>query len=366
MDFLAVILMIGKGILALLLVLLVLLFLVLAVVLFASFFYQVEAQKGESITAKGVFRWLFGAVGVTVFYDGTEVSSQVRLFGKTLEEWAEKKKKKKQKKRAKQSGTGKPKKKPVSQKPQAKADPTPKPQAPLAKQKDKIAEKVQKPGQKIIEEIEKPKESTAPKEQPVPSVTKQEPSTHTTKPPQSEPVVPHLRRIPMAKVEEKKEEEKRETSSSKEASTSKEKKPKTDFGAKKTQEEETEAAVLTLPWFLALPWAKKKELVLLLLQYGKRLFRVLRPKQCIIHGTIGTGEPDTTGEILAALAILKGMFLSEIYVKGVFDRAMVEGDILLAGRVRLGSILKETIWLALKPPIRAIIKEIWKGRGEGK
>lgn len=70
-----------------------------------------------------------------------------------------------------------------------------------------------------------------------------------------------------------------------------------------------------------------------------RLFKHIMPLKHRIKLEFGTGSPDTTGEILGALAVVMALTGMNIQVMPDFDNAIFRGEIYMKGRIRLFNIL---------------------------
>ena len=70
-----------------------------------------------------------------------------------------------------------------------------------------------------------------------------------------------------------------------------------------------------------------------------RLFKHIMPLKHRIKLEFGTGSPDTTGEILGALAVVMALTGMNIQVMPDFDNVIFRGEIYMKGRIRLFNIL---------------------------
>lgn len=70
-----------------------------------------------------------------------------------------------------------------------------------------------------------------------------------------------------------------------------------------------------------------------------RFFKHIMPLKHRIKLEFGTGSPDTTGEILGALAVVMALTGMNIQVMPDFDNAIFRGEIYMKGRIRLFNIL---------------------------
>ena len=70
-----------------------------------------------------------------------------------------------------------------------------------------------------------------------------------------------------------------------------------------------------------------------------RFFKHIMPLKHRIKLEFGTGSPDTTGEILGALAVVMALTGMNIQVMPDFDNVIFRGEIYMKGRIRLFNIL---------------------------
>ena len=109
---------------------------------------------------------------------------------------------------------------------------------------------------------------------------------------------------------------------------------------------------------------EKKEVFFAGCTFIKGVLKEVFPEECALRAILGTGEPESTGQILAALAIGKGLFFRDWEVTGVFDEKRLDGTLRIAGRIRLIRLGWEALRLVMHRPVRKLIGELWKGRGE--
>jgi hypothetical protein len=92
----------------------------------------------------------------------------------------------------------------------------------------------------------------------------------------------------------------------------------------------------------------------------KKLMKGILPGDFFLKATIGTGDPTTTGYVLALAGILTAKFGNDIQVKGDFTKATAEDiEVRVKGKIVLGRLVAAVITFALTKPVRkAIIKMI--------
>lgn len=98
------------------------------------------------------------------------------------------------------------------------------------------------------------------------------------------------------------------------------------------------------------------------LLYGrckKRLFRVLKsicPKTIQGNLLMGTGEPDTTGYVLAIYGMLLPILGNHIHIEPDFDRAVLTGRLFVKGRITLFVLLWNAAGIFFDKQLHALIK----------
>ncbi len=95
----------------------------------------------------------------------------------------------------------------------------------------------------------------------------------------------------------------------------------------------------------------------------KRLLKGVLPGNLFIKGTFGTGDPTTTGYLLAAAGILTARFGNDIQIKGDFSKAAAEDvEIRIKGRIVLAYLLWAVLAFLLTRPVRRALWRLWKAR----
>lgn len=329
MGALLILLNILKIIGIILLIILVLIIVLLCVVLFVPFVYRIEGEKYQQISGMGLIQWLFGIICVEVVYADGQWGSRFKIFGRSLEKI---KKHRIREKTAKQKARKKVRRMKVRGKPQPVA---------AANKRDKVETSL------AIDEIEidpKAKQVVEPEIVAMGRLSDEEPI---------------VRRVKIKKLEQKHEkEESSETHAEESFSEKSPKKEKTD------QEKNIEKEKMNFEYFKKMPWEEKKEVMEACTTLIKRVFREIFPQEVYINITAGTGDPASTGHVLAMAAIAKGTINSNINVKGKFDEPFFEGEFRLPGRIRIVKL----IWVFGKFIFTKCIYKIWrtymKGRGE--
>lgn len=117
-------------------------------------------------------------------------------------------------------------------------------------------------------------------------------------------------------------------------------------------------------------WIEKKDEILsavqdernkktwrLLVRQFKRLIRHLLPTRAVGKIRFGFDDPYTTGQVLQYLSPFYGKWSKRFLIIPVFDTAVLEGEVDLKGRIRLGTILGIGIRVLLDKNVRRLIKK---------
>ena len=330
MKVLLILLGILKGIGMVLLALLLLLLLLVLVVLLSPIRYQVAGEKKEGLGGSFGVSWLFGAVKIDGGYTPAEsLKLKVKVLWFTLmggEPKAEKEKKPKKKKA--------PKKEELKPDLQA-AEKTTKQAEPPAEGKKEEPPKIEKKEESLGAEK---KEKEKPTEQP-----KVKPQRMAQKQPKT------VRRVKLSEIEEKPPTEDMDIQLELEDNDA-------FFTGEEAQGEKKEK----IPPIVKELWniEDKKEIFKALGKLLKRLMKGILPGNLFIKATLGTGDPTTTGYILALAGVLTAKFGNDIQVKGDFTKATAEDiEIRVKGKIVLGRLFWAVLAFGLAKPVR---KAIWK------
>lgn len=318
MKVLLILLGILKGIGIVLLALLLLLLLLVLVVLFSPIRYQLAGEQKAELGGSFGVSWLFGAVKIDGGYTPAEsLKLKVKVLWFTLVGGEPKEKKEK-----------KPKKKKAPKKEELKPD-------------LQAAEKTTKQAEKPAEEK---------KEEPPKTEKKEEKSAEQPKQQRMERKQPKtVRRVKLSEVEEKPPTEDMDI--------------QLEFNeddAFFTGEEAKEEKKEKIPPIVKELWSieEKKEIFKALGKLLKRLLKGILPGNLFIKGTIGTGDPTTTGYVLALAGVLTAKFGNDIQIKGDFTKATAEDmEVRVKGKIVLGKLLWAVLAFGLTKPVR---KAIWK------
>ncbi|MBR5468820.1 MAG: hypothetical protein IKU80_06265 [Firmicutes bacterium] len=131
----------------------------------------------------------------------------------------------------------------------------------------------------------------------------------------------------------------------------------------KADENECVVQKIDKDYFLKMPWEEKKSLAKYALKLIKRILKGVLPKDFYLDAKVGTGDPSTTGYVLAAAGVVKGMAFKNVNVAADFEKVFFEGSGKIKGKITIGYLLYSAICFALAKPVRKIIKLYLKGRG---
>lgn len=311
MKVLLILLGILKGIGIVLLALLLLLLLIVLVVLLSPIRYHAAGEKKAEPGGSFGVSWFFGAVRAEGSYTPAEsLKLKVKVLWFTLIGGEEKPKKKK-----------KPKRK-------------------------RAAQKTRKPD---LQAAEKPTQSPPPQKEKEPA--KEEPSKQEEKkaePPKQrmqQPQAKTVRRVKLSEIEEKPPaaEDDFEALLEDEA-----------FFTGEEEKKDKIPPIVKEAWSIE----DKKGIFKALKKLLKRLMKGILPGNLFVKATLGTGDPTTTGYILALAGILTAKFGNDIQIKGDFTKATAEDiEVRVKGKIILGKLLWAVLAFGLTKPVR---KAVWK------
>ena len=286
-----------------LLALLILILLIVLVVMLSPIRYRLQGEKKEELCGTFGVSWLFGAFKVDGGYTPAEqLKLKVKVLWFTLMGGEEKPKKEK-----------KPKKKKAPKKEELKPD-------------IQAAEKKEEPKAEPKKEEAKPKVKQQRMEQ-------KQPKT--------------VRRVKLSEIEEKPPTEDTEIVLLDEDETF--------FTGEETAEKKGK-----IPPVVKEIWSieDKKGIFRALGKLLKRLMKGILPGDIFVKATVGTGDPTTTGYVLALAGMLTAKFGNDIQIKGDFTKATAEDvEVAVKGRIVLGKLVWAVLAFVLTKPVR---KAIWK------
>jgi len=295
-----------------LLALLVLILLLVLVVMLSPIRYRLAGEKKEEISGTFGVSWLFGAVKVDGGYTPAEnLKLKVKVLWMTLV-----------------GGEGKPEKK--KKKPKKKTEP----------KKETKKDPVKQPDLQAAEKTEPKKEEkpAAEKKQEVPKQKMKQPQQPKT-----------VRRVKLSEIEEKPPTADTEIVLLDEDETF--------FTGEETAEKKGK-----IPPVVKEIWSieDKKGIFRALGKLLKRLMKGILPGDLFLKATVGTGDPTTTGYVLALAGILTAKFGDDIQISPDFTKATAEDvEVRVKGKIVLGKLVWAVLAFVLTKPVRkAIIKMI--------
>ncbi len=87
-----------------------------------------------------------------------------------------------------------------------------------------------------------------------------------------------------------------------------------------------------------------------------KIWKNIRPTKCRAELLLGTGEPDTTGYILAVYGILYPIIGNDIIIEPDFENQVLEGKLFLKGRITVYVLLYAVIKIYFDKNIRYFLK----------
>lgn len=87
-----------------------------------------------------------------------------------------------------------------------------------------------------------------------------------------------------------------------------------------------------------------------------KVLRMLKPTKCRIHLLAGTGDPASTGRILAIYGMVYPFVGNHIFIESDFEEKVLKGDAYIRGRVRVITLLVAAIRLYTDKNIRKLLK----------
>ena len=297
----------------LLLALLILILLLVLVVMLSPIRYRLAGEKKEEISGTFGVSWLFGAVKVDGGYTPAEqLKLQVKVLWFTLMGGEEK---------------------------------------PDREKKPKKAKKKKEPEQESVKRQE-PDLQAAEKAQPKAEPQKEEPNEEKpkVKPQRMEEKQPKtVRRVKLSEIEENPPTEDTEM-----ILPDEEENFFTGEGAEEKKEK--------IPPIVKEIWSieDKKGICKALGKLLQRLMKGILPGDLFVKATVGTGDPTTTGYVLALAGILTAKFGNDIQIRGDFTKATAEDiEVRVKGKIVLGKLVWAMLAFVLTKPVRkAIMKMI--------
>lgn len=305
--------------------LLLLLFVILGMVLLSPIRYRLKGEKAEEIGGSFDVSYLFGAVKASGSYTPEQaLQIKVKVLWFTLLGGEPKEEKEPKKKKEKQSKKEKKREKQTEPVVLSAAEKTP--------QTERI-------------EPEKPAESP-----------KQETASEEVEKPKPKMQRKTVRRVKISEVQERPPEVLSTELVEEEAF----------FTGEEPPEEEKKGRI---PPIVKQAWGiqDKKGILKALQKFLKRLLKGVLPGNLFIKGTIGTGDPTSTGYILAAAGVLTTKFGENLQIKGDFAEKKAEDiEVRVNGKIVLGYLAWSVFAFAAAKPVRRALWYMIKERRKNK
>ena len=88
------------------------------------------------------------------------------------------------------------------------------------------------------------------------------------------------------------------------------------------------------------------------------LLKHIRPQKLKVTGRLGFDDPAKTGQIFGIIGMLMPLYGENIHLEAVFDEAVMEGQLEIKGRVRIGTVLSMALKLVFKREVRRLIAQV--------
>lgn len=309
----SVLLAILKGIGLVILALVLLVLFILSLVLFVPFRYRLEGSFEKKLTVRGKVSWLFRLAAVEAGYDGA-LTYRLKIAGIPFEPG-----------KIKQSRL----------------------RRAIRRLTDGIGSFLKKVGRLFVksavppEEEEKEPEGAAPQpepSQPVEPVQPSEPS-QPSEPPEQDGETSAVQKEPFSfeRLGEKLE----------------------------TAQEKLEDIRENLRYYLDLfEQTDTRIAVCNILRQTGRMLRHILPKKLEAHLIVGTGDPASMGQLMAAWGILYPLLYGSVWLEPDFEQKRTEATLLAQGRIRVVSVLFLAFRMLLKKEMIRLLKRLRRKKEE--
>ena len=96
----------------------------------------------------------------------------------------------------------------------------------------------------------------------------------------------------------------------------------------------------------------------LILRQIRRFFKHILPRKLTGHIRFGFDDPYTTGQILTYISPFYGVYAKQFTIEPVFGEKVMEGEVHLKGRIRLGSLIWIAVRILFDKNFRKLIKSL--------
>ncbi len=100
----------------------------------------------------------------------------------------------------------------------------------------------------------------------------------------------------------------------------------------------------------------------LILRQVKAILKHLLPQKLKADVVLGFDDPATTGQVLSVCSLLYMWYDDSVNITPVFEESVLEGDVELKGRIRLGTLAASVIRVLLNKNFRILLKR-WRVNG---
>ena len=100
----------------------------------------------------------------------------------------------------------------------------------------------------------------------------------------------------------------------------------------------------------------------LLLASLKSVLRHLLPTHFELKGTLGFSDPALTGRIIGLIYALQAIYGDNIQVTACFEESIIEGEMRLKGRIRLGTLVVIAVRVLLNRNFRRLLRKLKEGK----
>lgn len=89
-----------------------------------------------------------------------------------------------------------------------------------------------------------------------------------------------------------------------------------------------------------------------------KLLKHIRPRKLKVKGRLGFDDPAQTGQVFGIIGMLMPLYGEHIQLEAVFDEKIMEGELYLSGRIRIGTLLWLAIRLVTRREVRRLIAQV--------
>lgn len=89
-----------------------------------------------------------------------------------------------------------------------------------------------------------------------------------------------------------------------------------------------------------------------------KLLNHIRPRKLKAKGRLGFDDPAQTGQVFGIIGMLMPLYGEHIQLEAVFDEKIMEGELYLSGRIRIGTLLWLAIRLVARREVRRLIAQV--------